>query len=212
MKQSTAPSISLSTSRSVHAAFLKGNLKRIYKGWGPVFTLNSIFLRPSAFLQKVNMGMNHNQIPVTTTSSFTSVRTRLYPANSSNPLTISTYFHENTSHPGRRYLFALDTLTDARTQPYVHDVVVTIIYRNKTYKFRVFFKRHKLLPINRAVRRLCGVNVEGDVLLAAVGKTVEIRNLRGGDERRAADLAVKKLMNFLSPLRTRRRFPAEVSV
>ncbi|KAK7448104.1 hypothetical protein VKT23_013862 [Stygiomarasmius scandens] len=158
------------------------------------------------------MGMNQNQIPVTTTSSFKSVQTRLYPANSWNALTVSTYFHENTSHPGRRYLLALGTLADARTQPYIHDVVVTITYRNKTYKFRVFFKRHKLLPINQAIRRLSRVSVEGDVLLAAVGKTVEIRNLRGGDERRAADLAVKKLMRFLSPLRTRRCFPAEVSV
>ncbi|KAK7433594.1 hypothetical protein VKT23_020698 [Stygiomarasmius scandens] len=138
------------------------------------------------------MGMNQNQIPVTTTSSFKSVRTRLYPANNPNPLTVSTYLHENTSHPGRRYLFALDTLADARTQPYIHDIFVNTTYRNKRYRFRVFLKRHMLLQINRAIRRLSGVNAEGDVLLAAVGKTVEIRNLRGGNERRAADLAVKK--------------------
>ncbi|THV01599.1 hypothetical protein K435DRAFT_853616 [Dendrothele bispora CBS 962.96] len=158
------------------------------------------------------MVMNQEQIPVTATSTFRPVRTLLYPTNKPYPIIVSTNYHENSMHPGQRQLLAVDVLTGARTQPYIHDVVVTIAHRNKTYKFRIFFKRHKLLRTNRGIRRLAGVRVEGDVLLAAVGKNVDIRNLRGGEERRAANLAVKRTMKALSPLRTRRRFPAKLSL
>lgn len=49
-----------------------------------------------------------------------------------------------------------------------------------------------MLRPNQAIRALAGVDVRGDVLLASVGKTVEIRNIRGGQETKAADIAVKK--------------------
>lgn len=94
--------------------------------------------------------------------------------------------------PKRRFLDVLDTLSGARTQPYVHDILVTITYRRKPYTFRVFFKRHRMLRPNQAIHALANINIHGDVLLASVGKTVEIRNIRGGNESKAADIAVKK--------------------
>lgn len=105
---------------------------------------------------------------------------------------MSTCYQEDPSQPARRYLDALGTLSGARTQPYVHDIIVTVTYRRKTYTFRVFFKRHKMLSRNKAIHALANTDVRGDVLLAAVGKKVDIRNLRGGEECRAADLAVKR--------------------
>lgn len=94
--------------------------------------------------------------------------------------------------PNRRFLDVLDTLSGARIQPYVHDILVTVTHMKKSYTFRVFFKRHRLLRPNQAIHALANVNIHGDVLLASVGKRVEIRNIRSGPESKAADIAVKK--------------------
>ncbi|THU76232.1 hypothetical protein K435DRAFT_655195, partial [Dendrothele bispora CBS 962.96] len=118
------------------------------------------------------------------------VRTRVYHADRATPSSVIINYRENRAQPGRRYLLVLDAFSGARTQPYVHDVIVSVIYRRKPYKFRIFFKRHMLLPKNRAIRELTGVDIEGDVVVAAVGKKVDIRNLRGGIETKAADYAV----------------------
>ena len=87
---------------------------------------------------------------------------------------------------------AADELREPQLQPYVHDIVVSVTYRRKVYKFRAFFKRHTRLPINQAIQNLAGVNLEGDVLVVACGKKVEVRNLRGRDERRALDIAMHR--------------------
>lgn len=105
--------------------------------------------------------------------------------------------------PNRRFLDVLDTLSSARTQPYVHDILVTVTYMRKSYTFRVFFKHHRLLWPNQAIRALANVNIHGDVLLASVGKRVEIRNIQSGPESKAADIAVKKwayIILFISEL------------
>lgn len=125
-------------------------------------------------------------------TSFTRVRARLYAIGKPKPFFISTCYREDTSEPGRRFLDALTTLSGARIQPYVHDIVVTLDYKRKSYSFRVFFKHHRMFQANQAIRTLANVDIHGDILLVSVGKKVEIRNVRGGDETKAADLAVKK--------------------
>ncbi|THV00403.1 hypothetical protein K435DRAFT_854751 [Dendrothele bispora CBS 962.96] len=155
------------------------------------------------------MGMNQVYVSPLASPVSKRIRARLYPADRQVPLSVSSYYRGD---PTQRYVLALDTLSGAKTQPYVHDVVVSVTYRRKAYKFRVFFKRHKLLPINQAVRQLAGIDVEGDVLVVAVGKKVNIRNLRGREENRAADLALRRLMQRLTPLRTRPTFPAKMTV
>ena len=89
-------------------------------------------------------------------------------------------------------MLAADELSGQRLQPYVHDVTVTVRYRHKMFKFLVFFKRHKSLPGNRTVHSLSGMEMDGDVLLVACGKRVNVRNLRNGIERKAADLAISR--------------------
>jgi hypothetical protein len=83
-------------------------------------------------------------------------------------------------------------LSDPRKQPYIHDIAVSIFYRRKEYKFLIFFKRHKLLPINQSIRQLANVDFEGDLVVVAMGNKVGVRNLRGGDEGRAATHAVQR--------------------
>lgn len=122
-----------------------------------------------------------------------SIRARIYRANQASGEPTQAFYREDTRqlHKGRHLLIS-DQLSDPRIQPYVHDCIVTTVFRHKRYVFRVFYKRHKLLPVNQALRRLTGVDMEGDVVIVAVGKTVNIRNIQNGLEMRAADHAMKK--------------------
>ncbi|KAJ3806106.1 hypothetical protein EV368DRAFT_48836, partial [Lentinula lateritia] len=140
------------------------------------------------------------------------IRARLYPAHSISPKAITAHFKEDTQQPNiNRFVFAGDLLSKPRLQPYIHDVILTIRYCGKSFKFLVFFKKHKLLPPNETVRNLQGECMNGDVLVVACGKRVSIRNLRSGLEDRAADRAIKRLTQALHPIDTRRRFPSAIS-
>ncbi|KAH7872422.1 uncharacterized protein C8R40DRAFT_1052363, partial [Lentinula edodes] len=90
-----------------------------------------------------------------------------------------------------RFVLASDELSHPRTQSYVHDTIVSISHLGKRYKFRLFYKRHKLLPVNQAIQHLADVSLEGDVLVLVCGTKVEIRNLRS-NELRAAEKAVRQ--------------------
>ncbi|KAJ3897220.1 hypothetical protein F5879DRAFT_814131, partial [Lentinula edodes] len=138
-----------------------------------------------------------------------SLRARIYRANnlSSQPIDV-VYREDAQSH---RFVLASEELSHPKTQSYVHDTTVSISHLGKRYKFRLFFKRHKLLPVNQAIMRLANVSMEGDVLVLVCGSKVEIRNLRS-DELRAADKAVRQFSQVIAPiLRTRRTFPAYIS-
>lgn len=122
-----------------------------------------------------------------------SVRARIYRANQLLGQPTQVFYREDPRHlQSGRYLLVADQLSDARMQPYVHDSIVTTNHRGKRYVFRIFYKRHKLLPMNQALQQLAGVQMEGDVLVVAVGKKVSIRNIHSSLEMRAAERAVQK--------------------
>ncbi|KAH7874285.1 uncharacterized protein C8R40DRAFT_1047878, partial [Lentinula edodes] len=121
------------------------------------------------------------------------IRARLYPANSLSPKTVTAHLRENTRLPTKdRFVFSGDLLSGSRLQPYIHDIVVTVRHRGTSFKYLVFFKRHKLLPPNQCIQNLQGGHINGDVLLVACGKKVSVRNLRNRLEVQAADKAIKR--------------------
>lgn len=91
-------------------------------------------------------------------------------------------------------MLASEILSGSKLQSYIHDILVTITYRGRLYKFQVFFKRHQYLPNNQTIHNLCGGVMEGDVLLVACGKKVTVRNMRSGIEDRVADLAIQRFV------------------
>ena len=122
-----------------------------------------------------------------------SVRARIYRANQILGEPTQVFYREDPRQLQRgRYLLAADQLSEPRMQPYVHDSIVTTCHRGKKYVFRIFYKRHKFLPVNQALQQLAGVEMEGDVLVVAVGKKVGIRNIQSNLEMRAAERAVQK--------------------
>lgn len=120
------------------------------------------------------------------------IRARLYPANSALPQTVCAYYRANLPQTSDRFVLASDLLSNPQLQSYIHDLTVTIRHRRILYKFRVFFKRHSYLPVNRSIQGLGGGRMEGDVLLVACGTNVSVRNLKSGVETRAADIAIKR--------------------
>lgn len=80
-----------------------------------------------------------------------------------------------------------------RTQPYVHDVIVTVIRGQHSYRFNIFMKNHRLLPINSTISALVpGSQWNGDVLVMKMGRTVPgVINMSGADGQ-LADFAVRR--------------------
>jgi len=56
--------------------------------------------------------------------------------------------------------------------------------------------------MNQAIRTLANVDIEGDVLVVAIGEKYNV-NLRGGDEARAAERVVERYVIFISVLASR---------
>lgn len=82
---------------------------------------------------------------------------------------------------GPRFPFAESILSEAEVQPYIHDCIIKIIEAGRTYRFRVFFKRHRRLQPNR---HLPGhVVFPGDILVmrASALYTLSVVNMRGCD-------------------------------
>jgi len=84
-------------------------------------------------------------------------------------------------------------MSGMRTQPYIHDVVITVRRGRRLHRFNVFLKNHRLLPFNPTVSALVpGLLWNGDILIMKVGVAVpSIVNMRGPDAR-LADFAVKR--------------------
>ncbi|KAJ3885406.1 hypothetical protein GG344DRAFT_59283, partial [Lentinula edodes] len=138
------------------------------------------------------------------------LRARIYRSNSLSSQPIDVIYREDSQ--GHRFVLASDELSHPRTQSYVHDTIVSISHLGKRYKFRLFYKRHKLLPVNQAIQHLADVSLEGDVLVLVCGTKVEIRNLRS-NELRVAEKAVRQFAQVIAPtLRTRRTFPVYISL
>ncbi|KIK53123.1 hypothetical protein GYMLUDRAFT_122538, partial [Collybiopsis luxurians FD-317 M1] len=79
-------------------------------------------------------------------------------------------------------------------QPYIHDIIVTIFYNKKQYKFCIFFQRHLYLPSNQCVAGVNGAPIAGDLLVVACGKRYDVQNMNGLAETQAADLAARRYM------------------
>ena len=118
----------------------------------------------------------------------------MYPCLEDRGKGVVVSYQGDRRRPNRRYLYAADELGYRRQQSYVHDIIVNIAVGGRRYRFRVFFKRHKALPENQAIKALPGATVtfDGDVVLAAIGPRVAIRNMGPRAERAAADIAICK--------------------
>ncbi|KAJ3769379.1 hypothetical protein FB446DRAFT_648748, partial [Lentinula raphanica] len=139
-----------------------------------------------------------------------SVRARIYRANSQTSEFTQVFYREDPRRPQRgRFVLASEELSRSSTQPYIHDCVVEVVHRRKRYKFRVFFKRHKKLPINQPILQLSNARMDGNVLVVACGTKVSVKNLGSRLEACAANKAVQRFAQYIAPrLRTRRSFPA----
>ncbi|KAJ3900220.1 hypothetical protein F5879DRAFT_925620 [Lentinula edodes] len=145
--------------------------------------------------------------------SIRSVCARIYRGNNLQSQPVQVFYREDPDHLERgRFVLASEELTHHKTQSYIHDCIVSVTHSGKSYKFRIFFKCHKFLPTNQGILQSANVEMDGDVLVVACGKRVTIRNLRNNIEVRAAEKAVKKFAQHIDPFRTRRTFPAAVSL
>lgn len=80
-----------------------------------------------------------------------------------------------------------------RTQPHIHDVVVTVYRGNRVYRFNLFLKNHRLLPLNHTLSVMMpGLQWRGDIVIMRVGVSkLHVINMRG-DDWRVADYAVRR--------------------
>ncbi|KAF8223744.1 hypothetical protein L208DRAFT_1176436, partial [Tricholoma matsutake] len=61
-------------------------------------------------------------------------------------------------------------LEENRLQTYIHDGIVTVIYRKKETRFHIFIKNHKQLRSNRIVEGWKnGTSWKGDILVMCKG-------------------------------------------
>lgn len=69
-------------------------------------------------------------------------------------------------------------------QPNVHKANVSVVWRRKTYRFTVFVKNHKRLPLNQAIARLMqdGTAWRGDFVVMKRGLRRTWVNMRSEDK------------------------------
>ncbi|KAF8949912.1 hypothetical protein BDZ97DRAFT_1689493, partial [Flammula alnicola] len=118
------------------------------------------------------------------------VRARLYSVSSTR-LAFIPVLTRKTQH--QRFPIVEEAISGMRTQPCIHDVVVTVRQAGCLYRFHLFFKNHCLLPFNPTVSALVpGRQWNGDILVMRVGVAVlGVVNMRG-DDARLADFAVRQ--------------------
>lgn len=100
----------------------------------------------------------------------------------------------------KRYPFAESMLTNAVLQPYIHDIDLHLYEGNDKhhYVYRVFFKRHRLLPLNRSIRSCA---FRGDAVILRVGLE-DVVNMRGRDTSLADYVMLKCVDCVCSSFRT----------
>lgn len=111
----------------------------------------------------------------------TKLRCRLYSTTASKPRQVLvTTRCADRRVKGSRYPFVESLLEDAVLQPYIHDCMVQIWEGRHLYRFRVFFKRHCHLPINRSLPEL-SLRGDGVVMRLSKGNNLSVINMRGRD-------------------------------
>jgi hypothetical protein len=116
------------------------------------------------------------------------LRSRLYRARAASPLNPSVHTRCSSSNPqSPRYPCVEGILDYPGIQTHIHDIYVIIRHRRATSTFRIFFKRHLLLPLNHVL------DVQGDMLIMRVASKSRssVVNMRGSDWR-LADFIVKR--------------------
>lgn len=113
------------------------------------------------------------------------LRSRLYSSSRTKPMQVAvpTRCVFPAAQVGPRFPFAESVLAEATVQPYVHDCVVKVIEAGRTYRFRVFFKRHCRLRTNRSFPAKPRNVFHGDILVmrAAALHYSSVVNMRERD-------------------------------
>lgn len=93
----------------------------------------------------------------------------------------------------QRFPIVEEAMSGMRTQPHIHDVVVTVQRGRRTYRFNIFFKNHCLLRLNPTISALVpGRQWKGDIVVMKVGETVPgVVNMKSNDAR-LANFAVRR--------------------
>ncbi|KAJ3717721.1 hypothetical protein C8R42DRAFT_586514 [Lentinula raphanica] len=139
------------------------------------------------------MGRYQVPCPRSRTTIHKSFRALLFPADGPTSEAVEVFYREDpVNHKGQRYVLANEELTGSEVNQFVHDIIVSITHRRKKYAFRVFFRRHVDLPINQSVLNWTNEMMEGDVLVVACGKVVDVRNMRGRLEEQVAKMAIRR--------------------
>ena len=78
-------------------------------------------------------------------------------------------------------------------QPWIHDIEIILLEGDVEHVFRLFFKWHKSLPVNRSI----SATFRGDALIVRVGRMHpdSFVNLISGDARRA-DYIMRRYVPF----------------
>lgn len=127
------------------------------------------------------------------------LRSRLYRARTTSPLNPSVHTRCSSSDPQTpRYPCVEGLLDYPGIQAHIHDIYVIIRHRRVTSTFRIFFKRHLLLPLNHVL------GVQGDVLIMRVASKSRssVVNMRGSDWRLADFIANRWVTDNLRCIRT----------
>lgn len=111
------------------------------------------------------------------------LRGRLYSARQQSPKTVSIYATCCSADPQNFRFPCLEGIIEgSHVQPFIHDIYVL----HRSTLFRVFFKRHTMLPYNKQL------GIQGDVVVMRVASRNRhsVVNLRPSD-RRIADLILR---------------------
>ncbi|KAF8951227.1 hypothetical protein BDZ97DRAFT_1626701, partial [Flammula alnicola] len=91
------------------------------------------------------------------------VRARLYSVLLANPIFIPVLTRTAGHH---RFPIMEEAFSGMRTQPHIHDVIVTVQWRGRWYRFHIFVKNHRLLPMNPTVSAMVpGCQWNGDIVI-----------------------------------------------
>jgi hypothetical protein len=99
---------------------------------------------------------------------------RHYPTFSRNPQRILINVVFPIDQPP--YACVEFTLISHKMQSYVHDILYECIVGEDIRFYRVFFRRHRRLPINKSVRHLTRLHLQGDVTIMRTDADGEVRN------------------------------------
>jgi len=111
------------------------------------------------------------------------IRSRLYSSLKTKPVLIQvpTRCIRPARQGGPRFPFAESVLANGKIQPHVHDCIVQVHEAGQIHSFRVFFKRHRRLLVNRSLS--LATPFRGEIVIMRVGvlDKLSVVNMRGRD-------------------------------